>query len=221
MIRISLSSLDNNELLTFSLRVEELTEDVDADALGFRLYLDNFNTTAIAYKISSEKQSVSAKKVEELDSRRDGFYVALRSHLKNWHQQHPETTYRNNAKKLIDILNKDGKKIYRENYRVETAALIKIFKEVDVNWLPILNDLAGTMWYDFLKTAHVDFEAALKKHTKDIAESKKTKSASNARKPLEDALRDLLKFLPLHHKMTKASALGDLIDQLQVAADRF
>ncbi len=46
-INIALSNLDNNELHTFSQRVEDQVDDVDVDVLGIRMFSDKFKSKAL------------------------------------------------------------------------------------------------------------------------------------------------------------------------------
>ncbi len=220
-ISIPITSLDNNELQTLSIRVNDLFSDVDTDALGIRWYVDDFTANANVFWNSNDKQTVSAKELAVIDGKRFGYYVALRINVDNCFEYHPEAGLRKDAKKLIDLLNKDSKKLYSESYKIKSAALTKIIKEIDKKWLAKLEEMSAAMWYNLLKPAHTEFEEAVKKLTKDKSENDKIESASNTRKPLEDSLRDLLDFLPLHSKKTKSPELADLIGELQVAADRF
>ncbi len=98
---------------------------------------------------------------------------------------------------------------------------MKIIVEMDKKWLTVLDELGARVWYDFLKSAQFEFEAAVKTLSEDVAENKKTESATTTRKPLERAIRKLLKFLPMQYEMTSDAALGDLIAKLQATADRF
>lgn len=220
-ISIPITSLDNNELHTLSIRINDLFSDVDADALGIRWYVDDFTANASVFWNSNDKQTVSAKELAIIDGKRFGFYIALRNNVDNCFEYHPEAGLRKDAKKLIDLLNIDGKKLYSESYKIKSASLTKIIKQIDKKWLAKLEDMSAAMWYNFLKPAHTEFEVAVKKLTKDKSENDKIESATNTRKPLEDSLRDLLTFLPLHSKKTKSPELDDLIGELQVAADRF
>lgn len=220
MIDISLSRLGTRDLYTFSKRIRELIVAYDAEALGIKIYTDKLIQKMDYYDTSFEKQTVTAQEVAQKVALRGNYFVALRTHIRNY-MYHPDAILRQTANKVLAILNKYGKSIYNEGYNVESAAYSAIFTELDKDYIEAMNQLTATMWYNFLKEAQTDFESTVKNVTEEKAESDKIVSASEARKELEDAIRRFFTFLPLQYEMTQAPELSDLIGQLQVAADRF
>ena len=220
MIKISLSKLGNDELYTFIKRIENLLSKFNVELLGILLYVNLFLSKLAIYSASYEKQSASAKEVEHKDSIRDNFFLAVRTHIDNF-KRHDSAEKRQASGKLLSILNKDGKGIYNESYSVETASLESTIIEFDLNHSADLELLAASEWYQLMKAAQLDFETTLSKVNAEVADKRVIDSASNTRKPLEDAIRMLFNFIPMHQKMTNSPELADMIRKIQAECDRF
>ena len=220
MIKIALSRLGNDELYTFGNRIEKLLSTFNVDPLGILLYVNLFLSKLVIYSESYEKQNASAKEVEHKDSIRDNFFLALRTHIDNF-KRHDAEEKRQASSKLLAILNKDGKGIYNESYSVESASLKSTIIEFDLNHSANIELLAATEWYQLMKAAQIDFETTLSKVNAEVADKKVIASASNTRKPLEEAIRKLFNFIPLHQEMTNSPELADMIRKIQAEFDRF
>jgi hypothetical protein len=220
MIKIALSKLGNDELYTFGIRIENLLSKFNVELLGILLYVNLFLSKLVIYSKSYEKQSAGAKVVEHKDSIRDNYFLALRTHVENF-KRHDTVEKRQASSKLLAILNKDGKGIYKESYSVESASLETTIKKFDLNHSADLELLMATEWYQLMKAAQIDFETTLSKVIAEVADKKVTASASNTRKPLEEAIRKLFNFLPLHQEMTDSPELADMIRRIQTECDRF
>ena len=184
------------------------------------LYVNLFLSKLVIYSESYEKQNASAKEVEHKDSIRDNFFLALRTHIDNF-KRHDAEEKRQASSKLLAILNKDGKGIYNESYSVESASLKSTIIEFDLNHSANIELLAATEWYQLMKAAQIDFETTLSKVNAEVADKKVIASASNTRKPLEEAIRKLFNFIPLHQEMTNSPELADMIRKIQAECDRF
>ena len=220
MIKISLSKLGNDELYTFIKRIENLLSKFNVELLGILLYVNLFLSKLAIYSASYEKQSASAKEVEHKDSIRDNFFLALRTHIDNF-KRHDAEEKRQASSKLLAILNKDGKGIYNESYSVESASLESTIKEFDLNYSADIELLAATEWYQLMKAAQLDFETTLSKVNAEVADKKVIASATNTRKPLEEAIRKLFNFIPMQQEMTNSPELADMIRKIQAECDRF
>ncbi|MBN1252013.1 MAG: hypothetical protein JXR51_01680 [Bacteroidales bacterium] len=220
MITLSFSRTGTRELFTLGTRIKELLSNYNAEELGIKLYVDNFNEKYQTYKNSIEKQEISADVLTQKDSLRDNYFLALRGHLRNF-RYHPDDAKKENANKIIAILNKEGENIHRAAYKTETAALISIINEIENTSNGMLEDLNAAEWFNLLKQAQNDFEESLKKYSENKAEIQKVSSASDNRKSFEESMRKLFMFLPMQYEMTSNTELDNLIRQLQVIADRF
>ena len=220
MIKIALSRLGNDELYTFANRIENLLSTFNVKRLGILLYVNLFLSKLVIYSASYEKQSASAKEVEHKDSIRDNFFLALRTHIDNF-KRHDAEEKRQASSKLLAILNKDGKGIYNESYSVESASLESSIIEFDLNHSADIELLAATEWYQLMKAAQIDFEITLSKVNAEVADKKVIASASNTRKPLEEAIRKLFNFIPLHQEITNSPELADMIRKIQTECNRF
>lgn len=220
MIQVALSRINSRDLFTFGIRIKDLIAGFDVQVLGIKHYVDLFLEKLGIYTAAIEKQEVSAQEIAQKDSVRDNYYLALRRHIVNY-LNHPDAAIREQARQILLILNKDGKRIYTKNYELETAALHAIIAELDKNWLPVLDQLSATFWYNWLKTSQTDFETVVKRITEDKAENAKIAAATAIRKEFEEAIRKLFAFLELQYEMTGAPELADLMGQLQEAANRF
>jgi len=220
MIEIAMSNLGNRELFTLGVRVNVNIGNYDTEALGIKLYADNFISNFDVYKTSFEKEAVSAETISQKDETRDDYYIALRNHVRNY-QYHPEKDMKKKSKKLMTVLNKNGNTIYAASYKVETAALTNIISDMERKHLEDLEALGAIVWYNLLKEAQADFENEVHDVSSKKAESSKVASATKNRADLVGALNKLFMFLPLQYEMTQAPELGDLIGQLQAEADRF
>lgn len=220
MIEIALSKLGTKELFTLGSRITEGISNYDTKALGIKMYADNFESKFDKYRVSFEKQHVSAELISIKDESRDDYYIALRNHIRNF-QYHPSLDVKDKAKKLMSVLNKNGNQIYSSSYKAETAALSVIFTEIDKNHVATIKELGSDVWYNLLKQSQTDFEKTVHEHSGEKAEASKIESATTNRAELVDAINKLFMFLPLHNEMKQNADLSKLIGQLQAEADRF
>ena len=84
MIEIALSKLSNKELYTLGSRIKEGISKYDTKALGIKMYADNFELKFDKYRVSFEKQHVSAELISIKDENRGDYYIALRNHTRNF-----------------------------------------------------------------------------------------------------------------------------------------
>lgn len=220
MINLPLSRLNNHELFTLSKRIHELITEYNTAELGIKPYADNFAEKFSVYSVSFEKQSVDAKSIAEKDGVRDRYFIAFRTHVQNF-SYHPDAALREKSDAIVKILNRDGVRVYRENYKKQSASLESMLTELEKNNLSAIQEMGAKVWFDLLKQAQTDFESNLKGITEQKAENNQIASASEVRHELVEALRKLLTFLPLHNEMLQSAVLGDLISNIQVIADRF
>jgi hypothetical protein len=220
MIKIALSRLANDQLYTLGNRIKNLLTSVDATALGILLYVNLFLDKFGIYAKSYEKQSESAKKVSLKDSLRDSYFISLRSHLRNF-RNHPSEEKRNKSLKLVKLLNKDGKLIYEDSYGAESASMESTIIEIELNHLADLELLFATEWYQLMKAAQLDFENTVREVNEQVTDRKLIASATKTRKALEDAMRKLFAFLPLHQAMTDSDELDELNREIQTEGNRF
>ena len=220
MIKIALSRLANDQLYTLGKRIKNLLTGIDATALGILLYVNLFLDKFGIYARSYEKQSESAEQVSLKDSLRDTYFIALRSHLRNF-RNHPSEEKRSKSLKLVNLLNKDGKLIYGDSYGAESASLESSIKEIELKHVADLEVLFATEWFQLLKDAQLDFENTVRVVNEQVTDSKLISSATTTRKALEDAMRKLFAFLPLHQAMTENVELDELNREIQTEGDLF
>lgn len=219
MIKIPLSHLRIDQLYTLGSRIKILFDNLNAEALGILLYVTLFLEKFADYSKSYENLDASAEAIGMKDSLRGTFYRAFRVHVKNF-KNHDKEEKRAISRKLLKLLNKDGSRIYDESYSIESASMKTIIKEIDKNHLEDLELLFASEWYQLMKAAQIDFEVTFRLVNEQVSDDKLIVSASEARNDLEDAMRDLFAFLPLHYKMTKSPELAKLIRNIQTEGDK-
>jgi hypothetical protein len=220
MIKIPLSRLTNDQLYTLGNRLKELFKAIDAVVLGIVLYVTLFLEKFDIYSKSYEKQTATAKKVAEKDALRDNFFLALRSHLKNF-RRHESAEKRKKALRLYQLLNKDGSLIYEESYSIQSASMVTTIKVIEAKYLADIELLNASEWYQFMKSAQEEFEKTISEVNEKASEDKLIESATKTRVQLESAMRKLFAFLPLHQEMTESSELDKLNRNIQTEGDRF
>lgn len=219
MIRIALSRLGNDQLYTFGNRIKNLLSTFNVELLGILLYVTLFLEKFGIFEVSYEKKNVKADLVARKDSIRDNNFIALRTHIDNFHR-HESEEKRNASKQLLEILNKDGKRIYNESYSVQSASLESTFKEIDKNQTANLELLFATEWYQMLKAAQYDFEKIVREVNEEVADKTLIESATKTRKELESAIRKLFRFIPMQQEMTESPELADMTRKIQTECDR-
>ena len=218
MIDISLSSLKNSALFTLSMRVYELILGVKTPEMGIDFYFNNFVTAYNKYKEAMEKSVLSSADVAAKDSFRDTIWVALRTHVKNY-LRHPELAPKANV--ILAELDKNGSSVYDQSYETETAIIQSVCQTLEANFSTDLAAIQANIWFDLLKTANTDFEAAQRKLNMQQTAANQVDAATTARPQLDDALRKLFTFLPMQAEVTGNGALQELVNELQTEASRF
>lgn len=220
MSNIAVSLLSNAELYSFSAQVNDLLTPVDTQNLGIKVYSDNFSAKFGVYQQAYEKPPVSAREIVQKDALCDGYFIALSTHIRNY-RYHPDASIRLKALKLLDILHKEGKRVYSLPMNKQSAALTAAINSIEATALADVEALEAGTWYAFLKEAHSDFLQTVSQVTGNKAESDQIAPASMARKDLEEAIRRLLTFIELQYGITEAAELNQLLAQIQAVADRF
>jgi hypothetical protein len=220
MTSIAVSLLSNAELFSFSSRIKELILPLDTQGLGIKVYADNFIAKFGVYQQAYEKPPVSAREIMQKDALCDGYFIALNTHLRNFNY-HPDAAKRDRATKLLNLLNKEGKPVYKLAMNKQLAALTAAINTIDATALSDIEDLEALTWYGLLKEAHNDFLQTVSRITDNKAESAKIAPASIARKELEEAVRRLFAFIELQYGISQAAELSQLMGQVQAAADRY
>lgn len=220
MIEIGLSSLTNQELFTLGLRVDKIIGKFDAAVLGFLFYTNLFKAQLAEYKISIEKQQVSAEELAAKDKLRDNYFIALRNHIRNF-RYHPDKERKRESKELLKVLNRKGTKIYEASYKVETAAFETMILTMEKALISMIQNLGATEWFQLFKDAQDDFETSIQKVSGKKAVNKEVISATEKRDEFENAIEKLFAFLPLHYEATKSEELRKLIAELQELVERF
>jgi|GEM_PF-3910156 hypothetical protein len=218
MIEISLSKLKNNTLFTLCLRVHELVLAQKTPEMGIDLFFNRFAEAYNLYKAAMEKVVLSAADVAQKDSFRDTMWVALRAHVKNY-LRHPKLSAK--AEAILAELDKYGSAVYSQSYEAETAIIKSVCNTLDATFSTDLNKIQANVWFDLLKQADAEFEAAQRSFNKQKTDANEVDAASTIRPELEDALRKLFAFLPMQAEVTSDENLVKLVKQLEVEVSRF
>ena len=220
MIEIALSKLRNSELYTLALRIKERCSGVDLDATGLIVLYNLFSTQFNKYEQALHKIPVSADEIAMADSTRDDLFIGLKANISSY-KYHPEEGKRNAANELLAALPPGGKSITGLSYKIQTAALEKLFNDIDSNHTGDLTTLALNDWYGQLKQAQADFEQKLAEYTLQKADKDALSTATNLRPALIEELRKLLAYIPVQAEITGDESLIQLTEQLVVEVERF
>jgi hypothetical protein len=151
---------------------------------------------------------------------RDTYSKALLRHVKNY-INHPDEEISGKAEQLLAELQKHGKQFYNKTYKEETAILEYVFKVGDEHFNDFIVTINADVWYNFLKEAQQDFEQTLRELSSENANEGEIESATSLRPGLENALRNLSAFMPLHYNVTQNEQLAKLIAQIKEEVKRF
>lgn len=218
MIEIALSKLKNNALFTLSLRVYELLLALKSPEMGIDLFFNQFVEAYNKYKAAMEKSVLSAADLALKDSTRDSMWVALRTHVKNY-LRHPSLAPK--AEAILSELDKYGPAVYDQSYESETAIIQSVTQTLEANFLDDLTEMQAIVWFDLLKQADNDFEAAQRTFNEQKTSADQVDAATTVRPELEEAVRKLFTFLPMQAEITGDKDLGKLVKQLEVEVSRF
>ena len=214
MFSINYSKLNNDKFYTLALRIKEILDQYPAEELGIMLYVKNFIEEFLKYQEAMLRIEARFKIIGEKDAVRDTYSKAFRNHVKNY-INHPDDEISNQAKALLLEIDKHGKLFYKKSNKEQTAILTYIFKVVEELFSDFIAKSHAKNWYAFLKESQVDFEATVRKVTKEKAEEGEVESASKVRPQLTESMRNLFTFLPLQYNITQTEQLGKLIAELE------
>ncbi len=220
MINLPLSRLNNDKLYTLGFRVKEILEPAPITELGIELYFSKFIKEFEKYKKSMQRMKKHLNIVGERDRVRDTYSKTFLNHVKNY-ISHPDEEISKKAEQLLAELEKNGKQFYNKTYKEETSILEYIFEICDKHFSDFIVAINADVWYNFLKEAQLDFEKTLRQLSSKNADEGDIVSATSLRPGLENALRNLSMFMPLHYNVTKNEQLGKLIAQIKDEVKRF
>lgn len=220
MLSLPLTRLNNDKLYTLGLRLKEIIEPAPVTEFGIEFYFSKFVKEFEKYKNAMQRLKKNQKIVNEKDQVRDKFGKAYKNHVGNY-LHHPDEEISKKAAQLLAEIERNGKQFYNKTYNEETAILEYIFKVTDEQFSDFIVTIGAAEWYNLLKEAQLDFEKTLRTISKESAEEGIVESATSIRPGIENAIRDLFSFLPLHYGATQNEGLGKLIAQIEEELKRF
>jgi len=218
-MRIPFSKLNNKELYALGLRTDEIITRRSIDEMGIKVYYDDFKDAFIKYEAGMQHENVSAGIVSQADGERDDAYQGFEGNLKNY-IYFPDQEIKSKVVELLGKISKFGPRVIYRKYKEETTIILSIISMVENGYMDLINRTHTDVWFKLLKEKQDKFEKTLREHTKAQSENE-IESATSVRPKLVISMRNLLTFMPLHHKVTQNNDLDEVIKQLTVELARF
>ena len=119
------------------------------------------------------------------------------------------------ANKLLAILDKHGKDVYRLGYNAESAALLSLFHEFDqAENQQLLVDLGLLLYYESLKTAQTDFDSvSTQKSEEKTVMNNDSEAATLIVDEMIPSLTGLVAMLQLYSELEPA-VYGDMFNRV-------
>jgi hypothetical protein len=219
VMHLSFSKLNNKELYTLGLRTKEIILPRPIDEMGLKVYFDAFTEAFTRYEAGMQNENEHGGVVSQADSERDDIYRGFEGNLKNY-QNYPDEELKRKVNELLNKMAKFGPRVIHRKYKEETAIIVSIINIVESGYMDLMSQTHTDVWFNLLKEKQTKFENTLREHTKALSEDN-VESASTVRPELVEAMRNMFTFMPLHHRVTKNTDLGEIIKQLKVELGRF
>ena len=170
-------------------------------------FSDLHSKTKLVYDrlVKNQKNTLKSELTDQLlasDKNRDAAYLSFRYMVNGLSLSILEATAAK-ASKLLAILEKHGKDVYRLGYKAETAILISLFQEFD---LPenqqLLTDLSLVPYYQSLKTAQDEFDLVSSQKTDELTlKETDSEAATQVLDEMNPALNNLVAMLQLYSEL--------------------
>ena len=213
----------SNEFIQFGNNVVSICDESNPQKLKIQEPLEKLRASLTdledIYKIS--QASAITSKLTELDDRRDNAIIFLRK-LGDTFTNHFDEAKQNAGQKLVEVIDKYGTPIYKQNYQAETGSLKNLINELETSseYREILDLLGGTEMLNEMKTANELFdEKYLLRNSQEVG--KDDESFSKRRLEAKNNYRDLVQHIEAWATVTPTDGYTNLIDRFNDLIDRY
>lgn len=166
--------------------------------------------------ITSNHKKELTNEINEADFKRDRAFVGFRKFVEAFQFKDWDPTAQKAATKLIGIIEKHGKNLYREGLTVQSALLDSLFADLEnESSKEDMNTLDADEWLNHLKNLQTEFSTMIQR--RDELEAKKDiPTKADAKAELVKKLSVLLSGLDFltNTQSTKYGEIGELINQI-------
>ena len=121
--------------------------------------------------IANSRKKELIDEINDADFKRDRMFVGFRKYVEAQQFKDWDRPVQKAATSLLSIIEKHGKRLYREGLKVQSALLASMFEDLDAEQSKSDLDTAGaTEWLDRLKLFQTEFSALIQR--RDELESK-------------------------------------------------
>lgn len=213
----------SNEFIQFGNNVVSICDESNPQELKIREPLEKLRASLTdledIYKIS--QASAITSKLTELDDRRDNAIIFLRK-LGDTFTNHFDEARQIAGQKLVEVIDKYGTPIYKQNYQAETGSLKNLINELETSseYREILDLLEGTEMLNEMKTANELFD---KKYLlrNDQEAGKDDESFGERRLEAKNNYRDLVQHIEGWATVTPTDGYTNLINRFNHLIARY
>ncbi|MGM0532278.1 MAG: DUF6261 family protein [Bacteroidota bacterium] len=211
------------EFIQFGNNVVSICDESNPQDLRIQEPLEKLRVSLTAleeiYKIN--QASAITSKLTELDDRRDNAIIFLRK-LGDAFTNHFDEARQNAGKKLVEVIDKYGTPIYKQNYQAETGSLNNLIHDLETSsgYREIIDFLGGTEVLKEMKKVNELFnEKYLLRNDQEAG--KDDESFSEIRLEAKNNYRDLVQHIEAWATVTPKDGYTNLIKRLNDLIDRY
>ena len=171
---VKLSNLRNGEFAAFVSNLLTICRDHDLQSMELQTDVDTIEDEfkLLRQQYRAERGSKITLSIIELDKRRDLLFVALRLIISQHAIAHPKEELRRKALKVLAVLERYGKNLYRKSYQEQTAGTNSILNSIkeDADLLDTLKNLQMTEYFKALDEANKEFDDAYLARNKEYSQ---------------------------------------------------
>jgi uncharacterized protein Yka (UPF0111/DUF47 family) len=193
-LSINLSLLTSSNLITLGLLLAETSMKSGSESIKNSPIIATLLTVAkqLFDAINRESYSKLSPKVKDLDKRRDGVYIGVRTYVTSMLYSIDETIVAA-ATRIEQVLDKHGVGIEKKHYLEESTLLRKLLADLKAPELAAdILKIGLTRQLAELETAMNDFDAVFNERTVDEVSIKEQLSVTAQRRELEEAIRNFI-----------------------------
>lgn len=212
-MKVNISKLSTTALAEISKRIINITSEPAYSEAAKSPLFAAVKTEYAIYEPLYTKQVFSGKgkSVAQLDKERDKLYSGLKNYIKAYIEL-PRLANQAQAEALYNTFKIHDLKLTEKSYAEQSALLDKLIAELDKSENQTqLEALSLKTTFEDLKAKQQEFNQVFAEQIVENADLRKTKSATSARKDLEQAIRDYLNFITL---MKSQPVFSDLYAKL-------
>ncbi|MFW6104163.1 MAG: DUF6261 family protein [Bacteroidota bacterium] len=213
----------SNEFIQFGNNVVSICDESDPQVLKIQEPLDKLRASLTdleeIYKIN--QASAITSRLTELDDRRDNAVIFLRK-LGDTFTNHFDEAKQNAGKKLVEVIDRYGTPIYKQNYQAETGSLNNLINDLETSseYREILDLLGGTEVLSEMKKANELFDQKYLLRN-DQEAGKDDESFTEKRLEAKNNYRDLVQHIEAWATVTPTDGYTHLINRFNDLIDRY